>query len=65
MKEHPFWERPCVALHFRGGSANIGFFELPRTNGSRSAISPSLETVSIQLDGRSEFYAVKRPIALM
>ncbi len=32
IKQHHFWERPYLALHFRGASAHIGLFELPRTN---------------------------------
>ena len=32
IKQHPFWERPCMALHFRVASAHIGLFELPRTS---------------------------------
>ena len=34
IKQHPFCERPCMTLHFRGASAHIGLFELPRTSGS-------------------------------
>ena len=30
IKQHHFWERPCLDLHFRGASAHIGLFELPR-----------------------------------
>ncbi len=32
VKENPFWERPCMTLHFRVESAHIGLFELPRTS---------------------------------
>ncbi len=32
IKQHPFWERPFMALHFRVASAHIGLFELPRTS---------------------------------
>jgi hypothetical protein len=32
IKQHHFWECPCLDLHFRGASAHIGLFELPRTS---------------------------------
>ena len=32
IKQYPFWERPCLVLHFCGASAHIGLFELPRTS---------------------------------
>jgi hypothetical protein len=36
FKQHPFWERPYMDLHFCGASAhiptNIGLFEFPRTS---------------------------------
>ena len=32
IKQHGFWERPCMAPYFCGASAHIGLFEEPRTS---------------------------------
>ena len=55
IKLHPFWERPCMALHFRCASAHIGIFELPRTSvsGHSGQTGTSLD-VRARLAGSSD-----------